>query len=367
MSRSAITWIAAGVAGLLVAGAATAAAATAGTHTDAGPHWHIVKSVKTDFTGEFTAVVATGKTTGWAFDGSGLTSPPTAWERKGNTWTKVASFPGKKSEEVVAAAASSPSNVWAFADTLGGGSTVLRFNGKKWSVVRTFTDQIGWASVLSTTDVWVFGNPAVPTVSPALGVWHYNGHGWSRAGANIEGGSVLSATDVWAYSGVDVERWNGHKWTATSVKKLLPAVIPGPLNDPSVVGILALSDKNVYAVGNGNDEDDGGPLVVLHYNGHTWAKVAQGQFGFGPGQEISSDGSGGLWLVMAGPAEGEASSLVHYAAGKLTKAATPVSPATISFASVARIPGTTQQLAGGFTHAKNNPGTNVVAVILQYS
>jgi hypothetical protein len=35
--------------------------------------------------------------------------------------------------------------------------------------------------------------------------------------------------------------------------------------------------------------------------------------------------------------------------------------------SLSRIPGTTQQLAGGFTHASGNRGGNVVAVLWQYS
>jgi hypothetical protein len=39
----------------------------------------------------------------------------------------------------------------------------------------------------------------------------------------------------------------------------------------------------------------------------------------------------------------------------------------INVESVARIPGTTQLLAGGFTHAKVNLGLHVVAVILQFS
>jgi hypothetical protein len=55
--------------------------------------------------GDFTAVVATGKATGWAFDG---TSGPTAWQRNGSTWTEVR-FPGKSGEAVVAAGATSPS------------------------------------------------------------------------------------------------------------------------------------------------------------------------------------------------------------------------------------------------------------------
>ena len=67
------------------------------------------------------------------------------------------------------------------------------------------------------------------------------------------------------------------------------------------------------------------------------------------------------------PAVGaEPSFLVHYAAGKLTAAALPTGPRRISVESVAHIPGTSQLLAGGFTHAVNNPGVGVVAVLLQY-
>ena len=361
MSRK-VAWIAAGIAGLLAAGGATAATAAAAPPA-AAPHWHIVKPVKTDSSGDFTAVVATGKSTGWAFDGQGFSSPPTAWRRNGTSWTKFAAFPGKKNEEVFTAGASSPSNVWAFTDTFGAGSRVLHWNGAKWSVARTFPAQIGGASVVAGNDVWVFGFIPEPG-TPALGAWHYSGHTWTRVSKSLAGGSALSASNVWAFGQTSVAHWNGHGWTSTSVKALLPAKMQ--LNDPSVVGILALSARDVYAIGNGNLQDEGGPVVVLHYNGSKWAKVAQGSFGTGPGPQFSSDGSGGLWLPMSGPAGGPGS-LVHYAAGKLTKATLPVPASSITVGSVARVPGTTQQLAGGFTHAAGNLGAKIVAVILQYS
>ncbi|WP_300605484.1 hypothetical protein [Trebonia sp.] len=366
MSRR-MAWTAGGVVALLAMSVATAASATAGQRPAAAPGWHIVKSVQTDLNGDFTAVVATGATTGWGFDGIGFSSAPTAWERSGGTWKKVA-FPGKTGEKVDVAAASSPSNVWAVDNVNGGEAQVVRWNGAKWSVVKVFADEINAISVLAPDDVWVFGVLAVPHVVAALGVWHYNGHTWSQVAKNISGGSALSATDVWGFTGTSVEHWNGHTWKATSVSALLPPKQSTGLNLPQVVAILALSDSNVFAVGNGNQEDDGGPVVVLHYNGHSWARVARGLFGFGPEfQQVSSDGGGGLWLAMTGPAEGGASSLLHYAAGKLTKAATPGKAGTLTTDAVAQIPGSTQQLAGGFTHAVGNLGANVVAVLLQYS
>lgn len=107
--------------------------------------------------------------------------------------------------------------------------------------------------------------------------------------------------------------------------------------------------------------------MILHYNGHSWAKVAEGSFGVGTSrlQQLTSDGHGGLWIPMRA-AGSERSYLVHYAAGRLTAAALPTGPRKINVESIAHISGTAQLLAGGFTHASDNPGANVVAVLPQY-
>ena len=380
MVRSRGSWIAAGVAGLFIAGAATAGIATAGSAATGAPpvavkHWRTIfrapkVSPAEQFTQGFTAAAATGKTTGFAFDGQGAGVPggETAWERTGHTgatWKKVP-FPGSSLESVDYAAASSPSDVWAFGDsqTLSA-ARVLRWTGSKFAVVKTFGGPIWGASVLGPKDVWVYGLAPAGFAfdAPDIGVWHYNGHTWTQSGKNISGGSALNDHDVWGFTTTSVEHWNGHRWTATSVKSLLPPKAPKPAHsNPQVVGILALSDSNVYAIGNGTYQAVGGPVVVLHFNGHHWSKLATGRFGFGPfWQQSSSDGSGGLWLPMATGLDG--TFLVHYTGGKLTTAA--VNPATLTIDSVSRIPGTTQMLAGGFTHAPD--GTNVDAVLLQSS
>ncbi len=342
-------------AALAVTGGASAMAAT-----PASPSWHVVKRVHSGGAGVFTAVVAVGKTGGWAFNG---VEGPTAWRRSGSSWTRVP-FPGRSDETVVAAGASSASNAWAFTGT-GTTSRALRWNGSAWSAVRSFGKEIGGAVVLSASDVWVFGVPFVP--GNALGAWHYNGRTWARvaSGHGLQGGSGLSATDIWAFTGTKVAHWNGHTWARTSVAGLLPA--KQELNDPAVVGIVAESRSSVYAIGSGNLEDEGGPTVILHYNGHSWRKVAQGNFGIGtsPVQQAAPDGHGGLWIPMPG-FEGRPSYLVHYLDGRLTKAAVPVGPRRIDVVSVAHIPGTAQLLGGGFTHVVNNPAAGVVAVILQY-
>jgi hypothetical protein len=355
---AAVAAVAAGTIGLLAASTAavggTAVAAGAAPPV-ASPSWHIVTQVKGT---SFTAVVATGRAAGWAFT---ATNPPAAYQLTGNGW-KRAAFPGKSRETVIAAAATSPASVWAFTDIAGSGSRVLRWNGHAWSVVKTFSRHIGGAAVVSDRAVWVFGEPYVP--GNGLGAWYYNGHTWTQYARNLLGGSALSARDVWAFSGTYVYHWNGRTWAATNLARLLPP--RQPLNSPSVTGVIALSRDGVYAIGNGNRQDQGGPTVVLRYDGRAWRKVAQGSFGFGAGQQIAADGRGGLWLPMPGTA-GAPSYLAHYAAGQLFTVRLPVAAPYITIGSVARIPGTTQQLAGGLTHAKGDPSRNVVAVILRYS
>ena len=75
--------------------------------------------------GGFTAVIAVGRTGGWAFNQG---TAPTAWRRSGSTWTQVP-FPGKPNEVVVAAGAAAPADVWAFTAS-GAQSRALQWNGR---------------------------------------------------------------------------------------------------------------------------------------------------------------------------------------------------------------------------------------------
>ncbi len=349
----------------LIAGAVAAVAGCAPAAIAAPasvPSWHIVKQVHSGPLGNFTAVTAVGRTAGWAFN---YGSVPTAWRLSGSSWAQVP-FPGLANEQVLAAGAVSASDVWAFTSN-GTKSRALRWNGTTWAVVRSFPRVIGGAAVLGASDVWVFGDPLFP--GQGLGAWHYNGHTWSQSasGHGLEGGSGLSAGDLWAFEGTDVAHWNGSAWSRTSLASLLPA--KQQLNDPMITGIYAQSHDSVYAIGNGDLQDEGGPLVILHWNGSAWSRMAQGNYGIGtePIQQVSPDGHGGLWIPMPGYAGlGQKGYMLHYSAGQLTVAGLPGGPYRISVDAVALIPGTTDLLGGGETHTAGNAGSNVTAVILQY-
>jgi len=63
---------------------------------------------------------------------------------------------------------------------------------------------------------------------------------------------------------------------------------------------------------------------------------------------------------------GSDSRLLHYSGGRLTTAAVPGGPSRTNIATVARIPGTSEVLAGGFMHAANNTGVDDAGVLLEF-
>lgn len=200
--------------------------------------------------------------------------------------------------------------------------------------------------------------PAVPSA------WeHYNGRTWSRvtSASGLTGVSTLSDTNIWSFGPATVAHWNGHVLTRTSVKKLL--IRKNPTDSPQLVGIYAQSMDNIWAIGNGDTADAGGPLFILHNNGHGWRRVLVGALGSYGGNIVAPDGHGGLWIPLDGVSGGP-TTMAHFFDGKLTTVKLPVPASKISFLSVAPIPGTTEALAGGFI----DPGSaNAASVVLQYS
>jgi hypothetical protein len=211
--------------------------------------------------------------------------------------------------------------------------------GPSWQVVKRVPglSDLGFSAVVAVgkNGGWAFDTAAKPTAWERTGS---NPNAWMQvpfpglAGETVVCAVATSATNVWAFTsdfgksralrwnGTD---WNGTVWSRTSVAALLPA--EQFLNDSSVTGIFAQSPGSVYAIGSGNLQDEGGPLVILHWNGRQWSKVAGGSYGAGTIQQISSDGHGGFWLPMPG-FMGQKTYLLYYSAGHLTAAPLPSGP-----------------------------------------
>jgi hypothetical protein len=350
---------AAGLAGVLaVSGLAAASAAAA---TPASASWRIVKRVHAGDFGQFTAVTALGSRGGWAFlSENGVTA---AYKRSGSSWTRV-SFPRVGREDVVSATALSGSDAWAFT---GGGrlSRAVHWNGHRWQIEHVFPRTLGSAAVISSHNIWVFGAAYLPRG----GAYHYNGHSWKQvsSGRSLHGGSASSAGNIWAYGGTDVARWTGSTWKRTSVRHLLPRTRGGHLNNPALIAVYAKSSHSVWAVGDGNDETEGGPVVVLHYNGHSWKRVAStvpdrfADNGFSAYGSVAPDGHGGLWLPIAQtdtPAH-----MLHYAGGQIKIARLPVPGFDIDLYAVAAISGGGALAVG---YVQNSSSSSESAAILRY-
>lgn len=323
-----------------LAGAAALPSAVAAPAT--GSSWHVVQQVVGSANGGFTAVTSAPRNVIWAFE-AGKT--PTAWRRASASRWKQFPVPGP----VTSASATSDSNAWAITRS----GKVLRWTGAAW-VISTVIKGGSQIQALGPSDVWVFGS-----------AWeHYNGATWSRvtsAPGPVSTVSVLSDTSIWTFGQSSVVHWNGHAFARTSVKKLL--VRKTASNNPGLVGIYAQSRNNIWAIGNGDTADAGGPLFILHDNGHGWSRVAVGALGSYGGSAVAPDGRGGLWIPLNG-ASGGPTTMAHFAHGKLSTVKLPVPASQITFLSVAPVPGSIQAIAGGFTH--NASFTKFTDVVLEY-
>ena len=122
----------------------------------------------------------------------------------------------------------------------------------------------------------------------------------------------------------------------------------------------------MYAIVNGQTNGRG-LVAVLHYDGHAWRRVATSQAQYSSRQLVAPDGTGGLWIPVAGGTNGAGRYMLHYAAGKLTVAQLPFPAEAGNIDAVTRILGTRYALAGDERYTTGEPGTNQVAAILQYS
>jgi hypothetical protein len=335
------------VAAVAAGTALTAAAmpASASPSVSRASSWHVSLKFADGFDFGFGAVTATSTHNAWAF-GENRSNRAMAYQLSGSTW-KQRSFPN---DDIINASSTSASNVWAF-----GLEQALRYNGSKWSLVKTFPQEVSAGLAISTSDVWVFTGTTT--------LWRYNGSSWSKSKTRdrLAGGSALSPSSVWAYGGKNIGHWNGKSWSWTSVARLLPRNTQ--ISISGLNGVYAASSRNVYAIGTGGRESIGGALVLLHYNGHRWSRVG---FNGKVGNPLSvvPDGSGGVWITEVHDVPGR-STIQHYSHGRLSTGRLPYSPNRIGLPVAAHMPGSTQTLAVGYTR-KSLSSSNRTAVILRY-
>ena len=291
----------------------------------------------------FNGVDALSPTNAWAVGESSSQKAENQHERTliehwdGRSWTIVASpnpSTGPNSADVLEAITGvGPSDLWAVGWNLDPNSNqilmmFLHFDGTSWKTVaspsRGFQFAVS-AKAITSDDVWAIGNDQSGPHGLTLAA-HWNGTKWSIvptpslsdgvAPQNfLTGVSATSKTDVWAsgYEGnVNQENfakpyalhWNGAKWSL----ELLPNA-GGEGN--RLFGTMALSSKDVWAVG--QTQRNNGAILTLtqQFNGTSWQTVPSptpGRLGGLPDgslQGVASAGGGVLFTAGAQEVPGQ--------------------------------------------------------------
>jgi hypothetical protein len=328
------------------------------------PGWRIV----TQTSGALDTIVAPTSTTAWALGagaGASNSSTPVGSKWNGLSWATV-NFPKSVTGGIGCAAASSPSNVWAFAGASVYGnaasySGALVLGKSGWVVKKTFlpTGLTSGCSVLSSTNAWVYG---LTQVAPGVGTWRLSRTTWTHVTTgsfSLISASEVSASDMWAIAagklgGVDVvAHWNGSAWSSDPT---FAAALPAQSSTVTwqVFAITAVSAGNVWAAGQIGREDSAGNWsyspFVLHLSGGKWLRAGPKNPGYYlPG--AVSDGHGGWWSqgnglsFGAGPTAAKLT-ILHYTGGvwQPTTLSAPKGD-TMQITDLVHVPGSTAMLA----------------------
>ena len=233
------------------------------------------------------------------------------------TWT-VASTPnvGEGDNQLVAAASTSSTDVWAVGNYLDGVAHTLieHWDGQAWSIVPSpnvegVNNFLLAVNALSPTDAWAVGYSEDPSgIQPARTLTeHWDGIAWAIVDspnlgfANddnyLEGVKEFSAGDVWAvgyYYGTNMAfHWDGSSWTSTEP--------PHPMNSLGtfLYAIDGVSSNDLWAAGYYFDSSlNANQPLFDHWDGTAWSPY---QF---PGIETSdiafavvTESSSDAWAV----------------------------------------------------------------------
>jgi hypothetical protein len=285
----------------IVLGSISAAVATLAAgfpaRSPAAPDWDIAATVHYGPSGNasgYSAVIAAAKDNAWVFGGTnpGGPSSPAAEHWNGKRWQGWR-LPAGLDGFIVAAAASSPSNVWAV-----GEGYALRWNGARWTVAKSWSQAGGITSVaaISRSDVWVFGSSSF-SGGPGVGTWHYNGRTWARAGGLADAVyrvSAVSPGNIWAITasphGGSVVHYNGTAWS--TVPAAAAALANTQLND-----VLAASPSNVWVSGTTPVNAADGRLVLAHWDGRSWKRFVA-PWPVQHTERFATDGEHGVWIPV---------------------------------------------------------------------
>jgi hypothetical protein len=189
--------------------------------------------------------------------------------------------------QLFAAAASSPDDMWAV------GHTVIHFDGNEWFTVPapgidgTLSNDLLGIVDISPTLAWAVGNLGPLGAEPQQVIEQWNGTNWSifpgpkfppDSQAILQAITATSANDIWAVGNFSegqlafelFEHFNGTAWTAKVVRAK---------NGQELFGVSADAPNDAWAVG----QQSGDPIKTFatHWNGTNWTSVGTPNVGKG--------------------------------------------------------------------------------------
>lgn len=214
----------------------------------------------------------------------------------GSSWSIVSSpTPNGSADQLYSVTIISASNAWAvgyYSDRLLVEHTLIEhWNGRQWGIVSSpepkgsTQNHLLSITAVSANNVWAVGSysdsPKGSNIETLIE--HWNGSSWSvvsspntqSPGNILEGVTALSSSNVWAVgtsfvqSGSPtrtlIEHWNGSGWSIVSS----PNVASAPGDD--LLGIAALSENNIWAVGRWDAGSRNYRTLIEHWNGRQWS------------------------------------------------------------------------------------------------
>jgi hypothetical protein len=289
----------------------------------------VVKTIAVNDTA-LNAVVALPGGTAWA-GGKSSAGRPVLYHFAGGHW-RIVRVSGHAGTSVQDIAGTSGSNVWA---TIANADA--RVTPRGWSITSfgpTPTSKVCGVVTTGRKNTWVFTSD----LASSNGLAHrYNGSTWTTTklaaaatnGSGTELAKASSARNVWtwAYKASTRKyvtmRFNGTRWLTVS----LPAHLAPAGQQVQPQSMLAVSPHNVRATAYTTSLGVGGPVILLHWLGHGWAKVTghlpSGAL-LGP---VARDGRGGIWLGAV--TQASAPEILHYGNGTWTTYQVPASTAGV--------------------------------------
>ena len=353
--------------------------------------WHIVHSPNVgQNSNELYSLAALSMNDAWAVgaanaaDGQGQ---PLIEHWNDKAWSAVAApKPNASFSYLQGVSAVSKDDVWAVGSTGEIQTLVEHWDGKLWRIVPSpdsvdphpggILDSV---VALSTNDVWAAGFYTDTTINAVKTlIEHWNGKVWSIVSTpNLTSYNILysitsvSANNVWAVGSYTypinggslalVEHWDGKVWSVVST----PAVSSS--NNVLLLSVSALSAHDVWAVGSYNTSGYSSNTLVEHWDGSQWSIMS------GPTFKTSTTLSGvttlsknNVWAVGnsfdASNPNGVSTTLIEHWNGKAWNVVQSPNPhgqfATLN--TVARLPGTSSLLAGGYCTLPSSTKNNVV-------